>query len=49
MAAAHAEVHRRMEVARTMGDGINPYDLGQMAHIFEPVNAIYRRQFRFRS
>lgn len=44
-AAAHAEVQRRMERQRTMGGGVNPYDLSQMAYIFEPLNALDRHHF----
>lgn len=45
LADAHAEVRRRMQRAKSMEDGINPYDLDQMAHIFEPLNALHRRHF----
>jgi hypothetical protein len=41
-AAAHIEVRRRIERLKAMGD-LNAYDIGQMAHIFEPINALDRR------
>lgn len=42
---AFLEVKRRIEKVKSMDGNVNPYDLGQIAYIFEPVNALNRRNF----
>jgi len=44
LAAAHAEVRRRIQRLKESGD-LNPYDLGQTAYIFEPVNRLDQHHF----
>lgn len=44
LALAHAEVRRRIQRLKESGD-LNPYDLGQIADIFEPVNRLDRHHF----
>jgi hypothetical protein len=43
--AARREVQRRIKLAESMGDGVNPYDLGQMAYIFEPLKVLDHPRF----
>ena len=42
LAAAHSEVRERIQRLKESGE-LNPYDLGQTAYIFEPLNAVHRR------